>query len=332
MLERVRGNLKRYRTSVLQAACEGRLVENEAELARAEGRQYEPADELLERILKERKKTWERSNTGRRSYRSYKEPVAPDVSELPPQPEGWTWATLSQISHLKGGVTKGKRYKEGQLLKEIPYLRVANVQHGYLDLSDIKTIEVPQETIDQLRLKEDDILFTEGGDRDKLGRGWVWRGEIDNCIHQNHVFRSRLILDSIRSEFVSLWGNSFGRDFFMKGGKQTTNLASISLTLLSQFPISIPPVPEQDRILAELDHRLSIVQNADNAVAVNLRRAEMLRQSILRQAFSGSLVPQDPTDEPASELLKRIRAERAEAQAASGADRRGRRRARRKAR
>ena len=171
-----------------------------------------------------------------------------------------------------------------------------------------------------------DVLFTEGGDRDKLGRGWIWRNEVPDCIHQNHVFRSRLYLNEIVPEFVSWWGNSFGQDFFNRYGKQTTNLASINLTLLSTFPVPLPPVAEQHRILAEVERRLSVAQKVEVSVEANLTRAERLRQSILKQAFSGKLVPQDPNDEPASALLERIRAEREAAASAAKPKRRATRR------
>ena len=321
-LKRVQANLKRYRASLLKAACEGKLVPTEAELALSEGRDYEPADQLLERILSERRARWE-SQEQRRG--KYKEPVAPDTSDLPELPEGWVWSTLAQISHLKGGVTKGQRPRD-QVLREVPYLRVANVQRGFLDLSEVKCISVPVETIEKLRLMNGDVLFTEGGDRDKLGRGWIWRNEVPDCIHQNHVFRSRLYLNEIVPEFVSWWGNSFGQDFFNRYGKQTTNLASINLTLLSTFPVPLPPVAEQHRILAEVERRLSVAQKVEVSVEANLTRAERLRQSILKQAFSGKLVPQDPSDEPASALLERIRAERAAALAAAKPKGRARRR------
>ena len=255
-LKRVQANLKRYRASVLKTACEGKLVPTEAELARAEGREYEPADRLLGRILVERRARWETQENRRGKY---KERIAPDMSDLPELSQGWVWATLAQISDVKGGVTKGRHYRAGESLTEVPYLRVANVQRGYLDLSEIKTIKVTQEVADQLALVPDDILFTEGGDRDKLGRGWVWNGEVEGCIHQNHVFRSRLLLSEMHSEFVSWWGNSFGQTFFNQSGKQTTNLASINLSVLSGFPVPLPPLTEQRRIAAEVKRRLSII-------------------------------------------------------------------------
>ena len=313
-LRRTQANLRRYRASVLRAACSGELVPTEAELARAEGREYEPASVLLERILAERREHWE---TQGKRHGKYKEPAALDTSDLPPLPEAWAWATLGQIGGLKGGVTKGQRHKEGQPLVEVPYLRVANVQRGYLDLSVIKTIPVPQGTVDELRLVKGDILFNEGGDRDKLGRGWIWNDEKDDCIHQNHVFRVRLLKEGGRPELISWWGNSFGKDYFQRTGKQTTNLASINLSVLTGFPVPVPPIAEQHRIVAEVERRLSVIQHTETAVDASLQRAERLRQSILKRAFSGELVPQDPDDEPASALLERIRAQREAAQAAA---------------
>lgn len=318
-LQRARANLKRYRASVLKAACEGRLVPTEADLARKEGRGYEPASVLLERILKERRDCWE---TQERRRGKYKEPQPPDTSNLRPPPEGWMWATLSQIAELQGGITKGQRRGPDEVLRTVPYLRVANVQRGYLDLAEMKTIEATDSEFEQLRLIPGDVLFTEGGDRDKLGRGWIWGGEVPNCIHQNHVFRARSYLPDIEPKLVSWWGNSFGQRFFFRSGKQTTNLASINLTLLSRFPVPLPPSIEQQRIVAEVERHMSVIQAAENVVEANVKRAERLRQAILQRAFQGKLVPQDPSDEPASVLLDRIRAERMQAEAGGPARRR----------
>ena len=315
-LRRTQANLKRYRASVLRAACSGELVPTEAELARAEGREYEQADVLLERILVERRARWE-SQEKRRG--KYKEPATPDTSDLPTLPEGWGWATLGQIGDLKGGVTKGQQRKDGQAYRE---LRVANVQRGYLDLTTVKTISVPETTIDQLKLVKGDVLFNEGGDRDKLGRGWVWDGEIAECIHQNHVFRARMLTGDVLPKFVSWWGNSFGKDYFERTGKQTTNLASINLAVLTVFPVPLPPLPEQQHIVVEVERRMSVIQQAEAAVEASLQRADRLRQSILKRAFAGELVPQDPNDEPASVLLERIRAQREAEQAASASKKR----------
>src|SRR5207247_4153776 len=119
-LKRVRTALKRYRASVLKAACEGRLVPTEAELARKENRSYETGEQLLQRILKERREKW--NGKGK-----YKEPTAANMNELPSLPEGWEWATLDAIAEIKSGITKDQKRKFTIPTRLVPYLRVANV-------------------------------------------------------------------------------------------------------------------------------------------------------------------------------------------------------------
>jgi len=301
-LERVRKELARYRASVLKAACEGRLVPTEAELARAENRPYEPASELLARILTERRARWPHK-------KKYAEPSPPDTSSLAALPNGWTWATLLMLGELKGGITKGQKRRTGDPVRRVPYLRVANVQRGWLDITEIKHIEATEDQVEELRLQPGDVLFNEGGDRDKLGRGWVWEGQLRECVHQNHVFRARLA-NGVHPKFLSWHGNTFGKFWFEENGKQTTNLASINLTKLGLLPVPLPPLAEQQRIVAEVERRLAIADGVAATVESALARAARLRQSILKRAFEGRLVPQDPNDEPASALLARIRQER----------------------
>jgi len=192
-------------------------------------------------------------------------------------------------------------------MREVPYLRVANVQRGFLELREMKTILASQDEIDALRLKKGDILFTEGGDRDKLGRGWVWNDEIDDCIHQNHIFRARPVFPCLESKFISYHGNSFGQEWFTRAGKQTTNLASINKGILKRFPVPLAPIEEQAQVIAEAEQRLTVVDKIEAQVEANLKRGASLRQSILKRAFEGRLVPQDADDEPAARLLERIR-------------------------
>jgi len=280
-LQRVKANLKRYKAAVLKSAVAGRLVDTEADLARREGRDYETGAQLLQRILETRRRQWQGKG-------KYKEPAAPDTTDLPELPEGWVWARLDSLAALKGGITVDSK-RQDPTARAVPYLRVANVQRGYLDLSEVKTINAPATDIAELRLQHGDILFNEGGDRDKLGRGWIWEGQLSDCIHQNHVFRARLVSGDILPRLVSWWGNSFGKDYFQREGKQTTNLASINLGKLSAFPVPLPPLPEQHRIVAEVDRLLSIAREAEAEVDANLRRAQGLRQAILQRAFSVSV-------------------------------------------
>ncbi len=324
-LERVQRNLTRYRSSVLKAAVEGRLVPIEAELAGAKGREYEPASVLLERILAERRRRWEAS--GKKGM--YAEPLAPDPTELPALPEGWCWTTVDAIAEVKGGITKNQKRTSPEPMREVPYLRVANVQRGHLELSKVVTIPATEAEIDELRLLRGDVLFNEGGDRDKLGRGWIWKGEIAECIHQNHVFRARLLMPDVVPEFLSWYGNTEGQRYFFAEGKQTTNLASINMTKLRSLPVPLPPAAEQRRIFLAIDDALSLMDAAGQTTAAAGRRCARLRQAILKWAFEGRLADQDPDDEPASVLLARIKAERDLAQptAKKTAQRSGRARA-----
>lgn len=222
----------------------------------------------------------------------------------------WPWTTLGEIAELKGGVTKDSKRQNDPSYVEVPYLRVANVQRGSLDLSEVTRIRVSPAKAAQLALRPGDVLFNEGGDRDKLGRGWVWEGQIENCIHQNHVFRARLSNGDFDPYFISMHGNTWGQRWFETHGKQTTNLASLNLTTLKSFPVPAPPLAEQQEIVAELQ---SIGRYEDRLSAEIVRaenRSAALRNSLLAAAFSGRLVSQDPDDEPASVLLERIAASR----------------------
>lgn len=280
-LHRAQAQLKRYRAAVLTAACEGRLVPIEAELSRRDRRSYETANQLLERVLLERRNRW--SGRGR-----YAEASLPEGAELPLIPEGWTWTTLDAVAEIKGGITKDQKRKPDNA-RSVPYLRVANVQRGYLDLSEMKEILATEDEIAELALRPGDVLFNEGGDRDKLGRGWVWGSEVPVCIHQNHVFRARLYDRALQPKFVSWYANWVGQRFFFDEGKHTTNLASISMSKLRLLPIPVPPPAEQLRIVVEVERLLSVIDALEVAVDANMLRAVRLRESILHRAFSGRL-------------------------------------------
>ena len=202
-LRRTRANLKRYRASVLHSACSGELVPTEAELARAEGREYEPADVLLERILAERRARWE-SQEKRRG--KYKEPPAPATSDLRSLPEGWAWATLEQTTEIQGGIQK--QPKRAPSDNAFLFLRVANVRRGNLDLEEVHLIQLFSGELDKLRLVVGDLLIVEGnGSPSQIGRMAVWKGQIENCVHQNHIIRARAY-QGVEAQFVETYWNS----------------------------------------------------------------------------------------------------------------------------
>jgi type I restriction enzyme S subunit len=222
----------------------------------------------------------------------------------------WQEVILKEIAEIQSGIALGKKRAAASQLIKRPYLRVANVQRGWLDLEEIKEIEVTEQEAWRLYLRPGDILMNEGGDRDKLGRGWFWEGQIENCIHQNHVFRVRLYDPAFPPKLISLYANELGQAHFFDEGTQTTNLASISKTRLSSLPLRLPPTNEAREILARIEIAFSWIDRLATEATSARKLIDHLDQSILAKAFRGELVPQDPNDEPASVLLERIKLER----------------------
>lgn len=198
-------------------------------------------------------------------------------------------ACLSDIAQIIGGITKGRDLSGTETI-ELPYLRVANVQNGYLDLSEIKTIKLRVDEKERYLLKPGDVLYTEGGDRDKLGRGTVWRGEIKDCVHQNHVFKARVDQSKAIPEYVAFWSMSTpARNYFYQKGKQSVNLASINKTVLSALTLPLPALEKQREIINRIESRLSVCDSIEQTVDAALQQAEAMRQSILKDAFEGRM-------------------------------------------
>ena len=195
-------------------------------------------------------------------------------------PKGWRKRKLADIAHVQTGVAKGKKNIADPV--ERPYLRVANVQDGYLDLTEIKTIEISRHEIERFSLQDDDVLFTEGGDFDKLGRGTVWRGEVPNCVHQNHVFAVRMKNGEMLPYYLATYASSFwGRTYFLSCSKQTTNLASINSTQLKEMPLPVPPLPEQKKIAAILSTWDRAIELTEKLIAAKQKRKQALMQKLL---------------------------------------------------
>ena len=196
---------------------------------------------------------------------------------------------LDEIADISGGITKGRDLSKQETI-HLPYLRVANVQNGYLDLSQMKTIELKASEMEKYLLCAGDVLYTEGGDRDKLGRGTIWNDEIPNCVHQNHVFKARLDQTKANPRYVAYWSMSaFARNYFYNKGKQSVNLASINKTVLSALTLPLPSLTEQETALREIESRLSVCDEIEKTVDTALQQAEAMRQSVLKQAFEGKI-------------------------------------------
>jgi type I restriction enzyme, S subunit len=315
-LKRVSNDLKQYRAAVLKAACEGRLVETEAELASREGRAYESASELLQRILTERRAKWEADQLAKMKAQGkesqddkwkakYIEPQEPQTSNLPKLPNGWVWATIDAISiaivdcpHSTPDWTEN-----GYIC-----VRTTEFRPGYLDLSDVRYVSESTyfKRIERLEPRAGDILYSrEGG---ILGIACMVPPNVKLCLGQRMMlFRMN---ENILSSHVMYVLNS--SHTLLKVRSLITGSASPHLNVgeARLFAIPLPPLAEQKRIVEEVEKRLRVVDELEELVATNLESAEDLRRAILKRAFEGRLVPQDPNDEPASVLLERIAAER----------------------
>ena len=303
-LRRVEANLKRYRASVLKAACEGKLVPTEAELAEAEGRDYEHAEQLLELILAERRARWECQE--KRSGK-YKEAAAPETKDLPDLPDGWVWTSLSSVGEVRLGRQRSPQRATGPNMR--PYLRAANVTWDGLNVSDVKEMDFNPREFEIYRLMPGDILLNEAsGSPDEVGKPAVWRDQIEGCCFQNTLIRVRAFTGIVPFLFYRLLSDA--RSGNLGRAARGVGIHHLGAQRTASWTVALPPLEEQRRIVAEIEQRLSVIQQAETTVEANLKRVGQLRQSILLQAFCGRLVPQNPEDEPASVLMERIRAER----------------------
>jgi type I restriction enzyme, S subunit len=202
-------------------------------------------------------------------------------------PEHWDVIALKRLAAIQTGVAKGKD-NSGKSTISVPYLRVANVQDGYLDLSEVATIDIPAEELQRYALRAGDVLMNEGGDFDKLGRGCIWQGQLDPCITQNHVFAVRP--RHVSSQWLNaITGSGYAQFYFMSRSKQSTNLASISSTNLMELPVVVPPNDEQSEILALMARQaalfLSLTAEATHAITLLQER----RSALISAAVTGQI-------------------------------------------
>ena len=318
-LRKAQSQLKRYRQSVLKTAFDGKLTEAWQEEHQDE---IEPASILLERILKERQEKWEAEQLEGMKAKGkmprddkwktkYKEPVAPDTSNLPELPNGWKWVKLGQITYL---ITKGSspRWQGFNYVdRGILFLRSQNVGWGRLDLSNIAHLpEAFNEKEKKSILKEGDVLLNLVGA--SIGRAAIASHELEGANMNQAVALIRLVKDGLDNKFLMNYLLSPEAQPTIHGKKVDVARANLSLTDVSEFAVPLPPLLEQQAIVAEVESQLSVADEVEKTITAELKRAEQLRQSILKKAFSGKLVPQDPNDEPASVLLERIKAEKSE--------------------
>ena len=306
-LQRVKANLKRYKASVLKAAVEGKLTEQ----WRVEHPDVEPANKLLERILTERRKKWEEAELAKMKAKGklpkdekwkkkYAEPKGPELDKLPPLPESWEWATLPILGEVNRGKSKHRPRNDPKLYGgPYPFVQTGDIRHAIGTLTDYSQT-YSEEGLKQSRLWPIGTLCitiaANIADTAILG--------IDACFPDS-VVGFIPGSENIDVKFV---------EFFIRTAKENierfapaTAQKNINLAILNEVAIPLMSIEEQKLIIQEVDRRLSVAESIEKTIEINMRRNENLRQTILNKAFSGQLLPQNPNDEPAQELIKRIR-------------------------
>lgn len=286
--------LARYRQSVLKAAVTGQLT---ADWRAENADRLESGCDLLERILQARRENWQ----GRGKY---KEPLAPDTSDLPELPEGWVWASVDQI--LRAGLSNGRSVRDAQ--EGFPVLRLTALKDGVIDLSERKVGAWEAETAEPYLVRRGDVLVGRGNGSKKLvGRGGLVDVEPDPVAYPDTMIRIPVLLGVIDPEwFLQLWNSPFMRSQIEEAAKTTAGIYKINQTDIRSFKVPLPAIEEQNEVVERVYEAFDKIRSLERWCATELTRSASLRQSILKDAFAGKLVPQDPDDEPASELLARI--------------------------
>ena len=280
-LRRVQANLHRYRAAVLKAACEGRLVPTEAQTRKT----FETGAQLLQRILKQRRDNW----TGKGKY---KEPAATDTTGLPKLPEGWTWASIDQLAYeTMIGLDRGRAQQSYDAASGVPYIKMNNVtMEGRVLYDDMAYVPASTEEAARFAVQDGDILFNTRNSKELVGKVGFVRNPPDGAIYNNNLMRIR-VPRGVAPAFLCLQmcSHEFRRRMELVK-KATTNVAAVYAKDLLPLAIALPPLAEQERIVAEVERRLSVVEELSALVTANLQRATRLRQSILQKAFTGELI------------------------------------------
>lgn len=261
--------------ALLQLAVMGKLVQQDPS--------DRPASALVHRIHAEKQRYLAESKA-----RKQKDFASESRPEPPFQvPDGWEWRTIDDVLHVTGGVTLGRQLA-GRKLVSKPYLRVANVQRGRLAMDHIKEVEVPEDEVEKYLLQRGDLLITEGGDWDKVGRTATWRDELPECLHQNHVFRARAVTADWEPRWAEMYLNSASaREYFAGSSKQTTNLASINMTQLRACAFPLPPLAEQHRIVAKVDQLMALCDQLKARLGEIRQVHGSLANALIGQALNG---------------------------------------------
>lgn len=308
-LLQAKARLKRYRQSVLKAAMEGKLTEDWRKEHRSE---IEPASILLERILKERREKWEAEQLEQMMAKGkmpkddkwknkYKEQQAPDTSKLPNLPKGWVWTTVGEIAQ-----TIHYGYTESATNDPVgpKFLRITDIQNNSVNWDSVPYCRIDGTKQQKYLLKEGDLVFARTGAT--VGKSFLIRGSIPDAVFASYLIR--IVLNKkINANFVYTFFQSQSYWVQIHQGKVGIGQPNVNAKILSQITLPLPSLSEQQAIVFEVERRLSVADAVEATVDAELKRSDALRQSILKQAFSCKLVPQDPNEEPASVLLEQIK-------------------------
>lgn len=285
--------ITKLRQSILQEAVQGKLT--------ADWRKANPNTESASVLIK-RLKSAKKRLVAERKIR--KEKILPPIEEDKKPyklPKGWEWCRLGNLSLIKSGVTLGKKYKTDTT--EYKYLRVANVQRGFLKLNEIKTISIPESDADKIQLKEKDLLIIEGnGDIKAIGRCAIWNNEIENCIHQNHIIRIRFDEKSIGEYVLNFINSPNCSKRIQELAITSTGLYTLSVGKISPLLLALPPLEEQKAIVSKVNQLMAHCDQLEEQIAKSKVQAEELMQAILREAFT----PKEDKEDVLRELLPDI--------------------------
>ncbi|EIK0771669.1 restriction endonuclease subunit S [Vibrio alginolyticus] len=265
-------SIDQLKQTILQLAVMGKLVPQDPS--------DEPASELLKRVAEKKAQLVKKKKIKKEKALP---PIAEDEKPFE-LPSGWEWCRLEDVVDIQSGITKGRKLA-GRELKTIPYLSVANVQRGYLILNNVKEIDLPIDELEKYSVEDGDLLITEGGDWDKVGRTAIWRSEVPYMAHQNHVFKARPFLKEQSEAWLEMYLNGpFARKYFAGSSKQTTNLASINKTQLRSCLIAVPPRDEKKEISDRVQELIGMCDLLLEGIRASLQTQLQLTDVIVDQA------------------------------------------------